>query len=200
MDSLSVLLIIIAVLLLALIIWFAVTLRAFARLNRTLDESWKQVEVELSRRHDLIDDVLVALTAAGLDAPTQVDSTRQARDRAATMKAGPAGKAELENAVSAALEHLFDAADAQGEPGADRTVRRLAGELTNIEDRIAAGRRYYNANVRANNGRCTSFPGTALAAVGLCAPAELFASADPAVRAAPSATFAQDRDHGEAAP
>src|SRR5699024_2513211 len=65
-------------------------------------------------------------------------------------------------------------------------------ELTNTEDRIAAGRRFYNANVRDMNTKVETFPPSIIAGMFSFRRAEYFEVNDPAVRAAPRVSF-QDR-------
>ena len=62
-------------------------------------------------------------------------------------------------------------------------------ELTETEDRIAAGRRFYNANVRALNTRVESFPSNLVASTFSFHKEEYFEVEDEAVRAAPSVDF-----------
>ena len=65
----------------------------------------------------------------------------------------------------------------------------LQGELTNTEDRIAAGRRFYNANVRQLNTRVETFPPNIIATMFGFTRAEYFEAEDPVVRAAPTVDF-----------
>ena len=65
----------------------------------------------------------------------------------------------------------------------------LQPELTNTEDRIAAGRRFYNANVRKLNTKVETFPANVVANMFAIARAEYFEATDPQVRAAPSVSF-----------
>ena len=62
-------------------------------------------------------------------------------------------------------------------------------KLTNTEDRIAAGRRFYNANVRELNTRVETFPNNIVAGMFGFSRAEYFEANDPAVRAVPQVRF-----------
>ena len=65
----------------------------------------------------------------------------------------------------------------------------LQAELTNTEDRIAAGRRFYNANVRQLNTKVETFPSNLIAGWFSFTRAEYFETEDPAVRAVPRVDF-----------
>ena len=65
----------------------------------------------------------------------------------------------------------------------------LQGELTNTEDRIAAGRRFYNGNVRALNTRVRTFPSTLVASMFGFTTKDFFELSDPATAAPPTPTF-----------
>src|SRR5690625_7744659 len=82
----------------------------------------------------------------------------QARARAATPGASPAQQAQHEDFLSAALGRLFAVAENYPQLRAAESFVQLQQELTNTEDRIAAGRRFYNANVRRRNTKVEVFP------------------------------------------
>ena len=72
----------------------------------------------------------------------------------------------------------------------------LERELANTEDRIAAARRFYNANVRDLNNRRESFPSNLVAKVFKFAPGEFFQIEDSTVRLPPDVRFADQRGSG----
>jgi LemA protein len=65
----------------------------------------------------------------------------------------------------------------------------LQQQLAETEDRIAAGRRFYNGNVRALNTRVEAFPSSIVASVFNFEKAEYFEVEDPAVRAGVQVDF-----------
>ena len=65
----------------------------------------------------------------------------------------------------------------------------LQKQLTETEDRIAAGRRFYNGNVRALNTRVEAFPSSIIASTFGFEKAEYFEVEDEAVRSAPTVDF-----------
>jgi len=65
----------------------------------------------------------------------------------------------------------------------------LQTELTNTEDRIAAGRRFYNANVRQLNTKIETVPTNIIAGMFHFVRAEYFEAEEPEVREAPTVSF-----------
>ncbi|REF36099.1 LemA family protein [Thermasporomyces composti] len=152
-------------------------------------ESWLQVDVELHRRYDLIP-ALVQRVRAHLHLPPRLVEDLE-RHGAPHDREGMTvtERARRESALVAALRELFDLAERCSALRRDREFTDLQRQLVQIEDRIAAGRRFYNANVRAYNTRVESFPTSLLAARFGFTPAEPFEVADGDVRSAPVRDF-----------
>lgn len=91
--------------------------------------------------------------------------------------------------LSGALRQLFAVAEAYPQLRASENFAQLQTELTNTEDRIAAGRRFYNANVRQLNTRVETFPPSIIAGMFGFTRAEYFEVEDAAVRTAPRVDF-----------
>ena len=87
-----------------------------------------------------------------------VEAVTQARTIAAAPGSSPAEQAQQENVLTQALGRLFAVAEAYPDLKANQNFLQLQQELTNTEDRVAAGRRFYNANVRSLNTRIETFP------------------------------------------
>ncbi|HSR22040.1 MAG TPA: LemA family protein, partial [Candidatus Eisenbacteria bacterium] len=101
----------------------------------------------------------------------------------------PAEQAQQEGVLGRALGRLFAVAEAYPELKASTNFLELQRELTETEDRIAAGRRFYNANVRALNTRVESFPSNLVASTFGFTKAEYFEVEDVAIRSAPTVDF-----------
>nr|WP_238341594.1 LemA family protein [Actinopolymorpha rutila] len=98
-------------------------------------------------------------------------------------------RAGREAALAEALRRLFAVADRHPALGADEEFLDLQRQVAETEDRIAAGRRFYNANVRAYNTRVEAFPSSLLAARCGFEEAEYFEVEEAQVRAAPAIDF-----------
>ena len=86
---------------------------------------------------------------------------------------------------------MFAVAEAYPDLKASTNFLELQRQLTETEDRIAAGRRFYNANVRALNTRVESFPSNIVASTFNFKQAEYFEVEDVAIRSAPAVDFGQ---------
>ena len=158
MDGLVIALIVLGVLVVAVILWFIATYNAFVRLRNLVEEAWRQVDVELHRRYDLIPNLVETVKGYASHERGVFEEVTRARAAAAGGAQTREQQAANENALTAAIGRLFAVAEAYPSLKADANFRALQAELTNTEDRIAGGRRYYNANVRQFNTRLETFP------------------------------------------
>jgi len=180
---------VIAVVLLIALIWAVATYNGMVKLRNLVQEAWRQIDVELHRRHDLVPNLVETVRGYAGHEREVFEAVAQARAAAAVRGAGPAQQAQSEQALSSALSRLFAVAEAYPELRASQTFADLQAELTNTEDRIAAGRRFYNANVRRLNTRIETFPPNVIARLFNFRRAEYFEANDPTVRAVPSVHF-----------
>ncbi len=146
-----------------------VSYNRFVRQRNLVQESWRQVDVELTRRHDLIPNLVV--DRQGLRRPRAHRAGGSHRGAHPSTGgddggAGPAGQAQAENALVRSLGGLFAVAENYPTLKADTNFLALQQQLGETEDRIAASRRFYNGNVRALNTRIEAFPSSIVASVG----------------------------------
>jgi LemA protein len=161
----------------------------FVQQQQLVTESWRQVDVELRRRADLGANLAALLAGHAATERGAVEDALKARERVLEPTGGPAAAAANDAEMSAALGRLVQVAESSGRMTADSRFVEVCRQLQETEDRIAAGRRFYNANVRAYNTRLATLP-SSLAAVGTSfRPARYFEVVDPAVRAPVPAAF-----------
>lgn len=178
-----------AALLVLVILWVVVQYNGLVKLRNLVQESWRQIDVELQRRHDLIPNLVNTVKGYAQHEASTLDAVTQARTVAAQPGASPAKQAENENALTHALGRLFAVAEAYPDLKANRNFLELQNELTNTEDRIAAGRRFYNANVRAINTKIETVPVNLVASAFHFSREEYFETDDPVVRQNPTVSF-----------
>ena len=174
------------------LIWGVTTYNGFVRLRNLVQEAWRQIDVELQRRHDLIPNLVETVKGYAAHERAVFDEVTKARALASGPASGPAEQAAHENVLTQAIGRLFAVAEAYPQLRASENFQQLQAELTNTEDRIAAGRRFYNANVRELNTKVETFPANIIAKLFNFTRAEYFEAEDPAVRAAPSVSFGQE--------
>jgi LemA protein len=190
--ALIVVLIVVAVIVLAVLAFIA-SYNRFARQRNTIEESWRQIDVELQRRHDLIGNLVeVTKAAARFEQATLVQVTRARADAVAAHGAGPAAQGRAEQTLNGALASFFQVAESYPDLKANQDFVYLQTQLVECEDRIAAGRRFYNGNVRAYNTRFDTFPSSVVANIGKFVKKEYYEVDDPRVREVPSVRGAFD--------
>jgi LemA protein len=189
MTGLWVILAIVVLLLLA----FIASYNRFVRQRNLVQESWRQVDVELKRRHDLIPNLVETVRGYATQERTVLESVTQARASAMqTMEAtssGVAAQAQAETQLGRALGNLFAVAENYPDLKSSQNFLALQQQLAETEDRIAAGRRFYNNNVRALNTRVEAFPSSVIAGMFGFTKADYFEVDDPAVRAPVAVDF-----------
>ncbi|HET7477819.1 MAG TPA: LemA family protein [Dermatophilaceae bacterium] len=181
-------LIVIAVVVL-LVLWAVATYNGLIKLRNLVQEAWRQIDVELKRRHDLIPNLVETVKGYAAHERGTLEDVMKARS--AAMAGGisnPADQAQSENVLTQALGRLFAVAEAYPDLKANQNFLALQQELSATEDRIAAGRRYYNANVRELNTKVESVPSNVVAGAAKIGKAEYF-EAEQTAREAPSVSF-----------
>jgi len=170
-------------------LWAVSAYNSLVRLRNLVQEAWRQIDVELQRRHDLIPNLVETVKGYAKHEASTLEAVTQARTIAAAPGSSPAEQAQQENMLTQALGRLFAVAEAYPDLKANQNFIQLQQELTNTEDRIAAGRRFYNANVRELNTRCETFPSAIIANMFGFKRAEYFETEDAAARQAPTVQF-----------
>ncbi|WP_082468903.1 LemA family protein [Sciscionella sediminilitoris] len=175
----------VVVLLLIIAVWLISMKNKFVRLNETVRESWRQIDVELERRHTLIGNLVETVKASARFEQQTLTQVVQARSAAiATRGQGPTMQSQAEQQLNGALNHFFQISENYPDLKASADFRALQDQMVECEDRIAAGRRFYNGNVKTYNERFGTFP-TSLMSGGY-QKADYFQVDDPVVRQAPN--------------
>lgn len=158
-------LIVAAVVLLVPLIWLIATFNRLASVRVHLRDSWSGVEVELKRRYELIPNLVETVKGYATHERETLEQVVRLRDVAAANQDRPDRQEADERALEAGVRSLL--AVAEGYPALESSERflDLQRELTLTEDRIAAGRRFYNANVRELNQLCRAFPTSVVAGI-----------------------------------
>lgn len=176
-----------------LIVAFIASYNRFVRQRNLVQESWRQIDVELRRRHDLIPNLVETVKGYAAQERTVLTAVTEARGAAVqalqATGAGVAAQAQAETALGRALGGLFAVAENYPDLKSSQNFLALQQQLAETEDRIAAGRRFYNGNVRALNTRVEAFPSSIVAWIVHVTKAEYFEVDEPAVRAPVAVDF-----------
>ena len=173
-------------------VWIVIVVGALAAFaifiyNRliVLRQAWQRafsdIDVQLKQRQDLIPNLVETVMGYAAHERGVFDEGTQART--AAMRATPVGeKAVAESALSGALGNLFAVAENYPQLKASENFLKLQDELSDIENKIAAARRFLNNAVAEYNAGIQQFPAVLLAGPLGFAPAQMF-SLDDAERA-----------------
>lgn len=181
--------IVLVVLVVLIGIWAVVSYNSLVKLKNIVEESWRQIDVELHRRYDLIPNLVETVKGYAAHERQTFEAVTQARAAAVSPGSTPAEQAVQENMLTAALRQLLAVAEAYPDLKANQNFLELQSQLTETEDRIAAGRRFYNANVRTYNTKIESFPSNIMARIFNFSRRDYFEAEDPTVRSAPEVRF-----------
>lgn len=158
MEPWLVILIIAAAALLIPVVWVIAIFNRYVRLRQHIKESWADIDVELRRRYDLIPNLVETVRGYAQHEQDTLAKVIEARNKAASPHATQTERGVDETTLMLGVKKLFALAEAYPELRADEHFLALQRELSLTEDRIAASRRFYNANVREMNQLRGSFP------------------------------------------
>ncbi|HVC19571.1 MAG TPA: LemA family protein [Vicinamibacterales bacterium] len=168
-----------------LVLWAIATYNRLIGLRNQTLNGWKQIDVQLKRRHDLIPNLVNTVKgemAFEKDTLTQVVEARAK----AVSASGPADAAQKEGELTQALGRLFAVAENYPNLKANENVRMLQEELTSTENKIGFARQFYNDIATKFNTAQQTFPTNLMASNLGFKPAELFEITAPADREVPT--------------
>lgn len=162
----------------------------FVRLRQHVRESWHNIDTELKRRYDLIPNLVETVKGYAAHERTVLERVTELRNRAAGNTGAHDSQAADETRLMLGVRDLFAVAEAYPNLKASEQFLALQTELALTEDRIAASRRFYNANVREMNQLCGEFPTNVVASIFGFKPETFFELSSEAERVVPRAQFA----------
>ena len=142
--------------------WVIATYNGLVALKNGTDAAWRQVDVQLKRRHDLVPNLVETVRGAMDFEKGTLEAVVAARARAVEAK-GPAEASAAEGELTRSLGRLFAVVENYPDLKSNRNVQQLQDELTNTENLVALSRRQYNEQVRSLNTRRESFPANLIA-------------------------------------
>src|SRR5213595_2207334 len=151
--------------------------------NQTLN-AFKQIDVQLKRRHDLIPNLVNAVRGAMDFERDTLTAVMEARAKALTAT-GPADAAQKEGQLSQALGRLLAVAENYPTLKANDNVKMLQEELSGTENKVGFARQFYNDIATKFNTAQQVFPTNVFAGMFGFKAAELFEITDVADRAVP---------------
>ena len=156
----AIIIIVAVVVLLAL--WAVGIYNSLVKLRNNRENAFANIDVQLKQRHDLIPQLVA--TVKGYAQHEKELLTRVTEARAAAMNAtGINDKIQAENQLSSALAGLKVSLEAYPDLKANQNFLQLQSEISDIENKLAAVRRYFNTATRELNNKVQTFPANILA-------------------------------------
>jgi LemA protein len=154
-------------------IWIISTYNSLTALRLRIDNAWRQIDVQLKRRYDLIPNLIETVKGFMQFEQDTLQKVIEARSQAMGSK-GVKESADAQDALTQSLGKVFALMENYPELKSNQNVLNLQEELTGTESRIAFARQYYNDLVTQFNTKRQVFPSNVIAGFFHFQASELF--------------------------
>jgi LemA protein len=154
-------LIVLAVIVVA-VIWAIGVYNGLVSMRQRVNQAFADIDVQLRQRHDLIPNLVETVKGYATHERGTLDEVVKARN-AAVAAQGSVQQAAAENQLTGALRQLFALAESYPDLKASANFQQLQAELADLENKIAASRRFFNNAVQEYNTGIQRFPATLFA-------------------------------------
>lgn len=191
--------IIVLVLLAIIVFYFVGIYNGLITLRNGYKNAFAQIDVQLTRRHDLIPNLVETAKGYLKHERETLEAVVQARTAAVSglsdAKANPGDPeamkklAGTENQLTQALGRLFALSESYPDLKASQNMMQLSEELTSTENRVAFSRQAFNDAVLAYNNKREVFPNSFVSNLFQFQPAQMLEIEDPSKREVPQVSF-----------
>lgn len=159
-------------------------------MRQRANQAFADIDVQLKQRHDLIPNLVETVKGYAAHERGTLEAVVQARN-AAIAAPGVEQKVAAENMLTGALRQLFALAESYPDLKANTNFLQLQSELADIENKLAAARRFFNNAVQEYNTGIEQFPASLFAGIFGFHPRTFFDLGDarPQLEQAPSVKF-----------
>ena len=160
----TILVLVVILLIVIWVVWYVSLYNRIVKLKTTRENAWSDIDVQLRLRFDLVDNLVETVKWYAKHEKGTLENIVKARHMFTTSApADVKGKAEADNFLTWTLKTLFATVEADyPELKADKHFMELQSELSDIENKIASARRYFNATTREYNTAVQEFPANVL--------------------------------------
>lgn len=176
-------LIIVAAIAVLVVVWAVLAYNGLVTLKNQVENGWRQIDVQLKRRYDLIPNLVNTVKGAMEFERETLSRVIEARGKAMGAT-GVREKGAAENMLTEALGRLFALVENYPDLKSNKNILALQEELTSTENRIGFARQFYNDIVAQFNTRQSVFPSVIIASIFGFKKAEYF-QAEEAAKEAP---------------
>jgi LemA protein len=173
-----------------IVFWAVMVYNGLVGMRQRVSQAFADIDVQLKQRHDLVPNLVETVKGYAAHERGTLEDVVKARNAAVTAQ-GPAQQAAAENMLSGALRQLFALSEAYPDLKANANFQQLQAQLTDLENKIAAARRFFNNAVQEYNSGIQRFPAALLASSFGFAPKDFFDLGDQraTVSEAPAVKF-----------
>ena len=173
------------VIVVVLALWAIGSFNRLVGMRNQVANGWRQIDVQLKRRHDLIPNLVNAVKGSMDFERDTLTAVMEARSKA-LLATGPADAAQKEGQLTQALGRLFAVAESYPTLKSNDNVKMLQEELSGTENKVGFARQFYNDIATKFNTAQQVFPTNLFAASFGFKTAELFEITDAGERAVPT--------------
>lgn len=178
--------IVLLILTVLIVVWGVGAYNTLISLKNQVANAWKQIDVQLKRRHDLVPNLINAVKGAMNFERETLEAVITARNQAIQVAPGDVAKiAAVEGQLTGALHRLLAVVESYPDLKATSNIGQLQEELTSTENRIAFARQLYNDVATQYNIRQRQVPTVFVAGMAGATPAPLWELTNDAERAVP---------------
>jgi LemA protein len=156
-----------------LALWIVSIYNGLVAMRQRVGQAFADIDVQLKQRHDLIPNLVETVKGYAAHERGTLEAVIKARNVAVAAQ-GPTQQAAAENMLSGALRQLFALSEAYPDLKANSNFQQLQAEITDIENKLAAARRFFNNSVQEYNTGIQQFPAALFAGVFGFTPREFF--------------------------
>src|ERR1700726_245739 len=149
--------IIVLAVIVVLVLWAITVYNGLISMRERVNQAFADVDVQLKQRHDLVPNLVETVKGYAAHERGTLDEVVRARNAAVAAQGTPQ-QAAAENQLSGALRQLFALSEAYPDLKANANFQQLQAELSDLENKIAASRRFFNNAVQEYNTGIQRFP------------------------------------------
>ena len=181
-------LVVLILVIVAIVGWVIVARNGLVAQKYQVGNAWRQIDVQLKRRHDLIPNLVASVKGAMQHERDTLERVIAARNQAiaAQQSGNVASTAAAEAQLGGALGKLLAVVEAYPDLKANANVGRLQEELASTENKISFARQLYNDTATQYNIRQQQFPANLVAGLAGAAPVDLWEIEDAGERNNPT--------------
>ena len=165
--------IIVLAVIVVLVLWAVTVYNGLVTMRQRVNQAFADIDVQLKQRHDLVPNLVETVKGYAAHERGTLDEVVKARNAAVSAQ-GPAQQAAAENMLSGALRQLFALSESYPDLKASANFQQLQAELSDLENKIAASRRFFNNAVQEYNTGIQRFPAALFASSFGFAPKSFF--------------------------